>query len=291
MGGIFCLLFRLCFCGGLYMFIKEAEAGRRNIVEAKEGQEAFSVGYVKRCLYLAMSIGEEMLIAGAEVHRVEDSISRICYAYGMERVDVFTITASIIVTVYGPGFGSVTQTRRIKEQSYHLKKLEDLNNLSRMLCENRLTLEEARKAFETCCRQKKPSLREQLAAYASVSGCFTLFFGGNLLDALASLIIGILLKMSEMILERLEMNRILFNFLRAAVGGLLAELFIGIGLGMHFDKITIGNIMLLIPGVAMTNALRDMFGGEMLTGLLRFVEAMILAITIACGFALVAVLL
>ncbi len=253
--------------------------------------ETMEEDYVKKCLGLAMSIGEEMLIAGAEVHRVEDSISRICYAYGMERVDVFTITASIIVTVYGPGFGSVTQTRRIKGQSYHLKKLEDLNNLSRLLCESKLTLEQAYEALEACGRQEKPALWEQLFTYAAVSGGFTLFFGGNGLDALASLVIGILLKMSEIILERLEMNRILFDFLRAAVGGLLAHLLIGIGLGAHFDKITIGNIMLLIPGIGLTNALRDMFGGEMITGLLRFVEAMILAIAIAFGFAVVSVLL
>ena len=79
----------------------------------------FTEDYVKKCLYLAMSIGEEMLIAGAEVHRVEDSISRICYAYGMERVDVLTITTSIVTTVYGEGFGSVTQTRRIKETTWN----------------------------------------------------------------------------------------------------------------------------------------------------------------------------
>lgn len=253
--------------------------------------EIMEEGYVKKCLSLAMQIGEEMLIAGAEVHRVEDSISRICYAYGMERVDVLTITASIVATVYGPGFGSVTQTRRIKGQSYHLQKLEELNHLSRMLCERKLTLEQAEEALKECCSQEKPPLWEQLFTYAAVSGGFTLFFGGNALDALASLLIGILLKMSEILLERLEMNGILFNFLRAAVGGLLAQLLISIGLGVHFDKITIGNIMLLIPGLGLTNALRDMFSGEMITGLLRFVEAVILAIAIAFGFAVATVLL
>lgn len=251
----------------------------------------FTEDYVKKCLYLAMSIGEEMLIAGAEVHRVEDSISRICYAYGMERVDVLTITTSIVTTVYGEGFGSVTQTRRIKEQSYHLERLEELNSLSRLICEKKPEFWQAEQALAGCCRQKKQTWWEQLIVYASISGGFTLFFGGNALDALASLLIGILMKMSEMILEKLQMNRLLFNFLRAAVGGILAECLIGIGLGMHFDKITIGNIMLLTPGVAMTNSLRDMFGGELITGLLRFAESMLVAITIALGFAAVSVLL
>ena len=40
-------------------------------------------------LYYAMMIGEELLISGAEVGRVEDTIRRICISYGAERVDVF----------------------------------------------------------------------------------------------------------------------------------------------------------------------------------------------------------
>lgn len=33
-------------------------------------------------LYYAMTIGEHLLISGAEVGRVEDTIRRICMAYG-----------------------------------------------------------------------------------------------------------------------------------------------------------------------------------------------------------------
>ena len=54
------------------------------------------------------------------------------------------------------------------------------------------------------------------------------------------------------------------------------------------DMISIGNIMLLIPGIALTNSLRDMFSGNTLAGLMRFIEALLLAMTIAFGFALVA---
>ena len=47
----------------------------------------------------AMDIGEQMLLSGAEVHRVEESISLICYAFGAKRVDVFIITSSMVVTI------------------------------------------------------------------------------------------------------------------------------------------------------------------------------------------------
>ena len=67
-------------------------------------------------LSLALDVGERILKSGGEVSRVEDTITRICKAYGMERVDVFTITGMIVATVKGESFGTITQTRRILEQ-------------------------------------------------------------------------------------------------------------------------------------------------------------------------------
>ena len=81
------------------------------------------------------------------------------------------------------------------------------------------------------------------------------------------------------------------SLLCACLGGLLAGLAVKLRLGDDAGMISIGNIMLLIPGVALTNSLRDMFSGNTISGLMRFIEAVLLALVIACGFALVAGLL
>ena len=209
------------------------DGGKRHM-ETERGVP-FTEDYVKKCLYIAMSIGEEMLIAGAEVHRVEDSISRICYAYGMERVDVLTITTSIVTTVYGEGFGSVTQTRRIKEQNYHLERLEELNSLSRLICEKKPELWQAGTGARRLLQTKEAGLVGAVDRLCLHIRRIYSVFRRECTGCAASLLIGILMKMSEMILEKLQMNRLLFNFLRAAVGGILAECLIGIGLGMHFE--------------------------------------------------------
>lgn len=57
-------------------------------------------------------------------------------------------------------------------------------------------------------------------------------------------------------------------------------------LPIHEDKVMIGDIMLLIPGLALTNAVKDMFVGDTITGSLRLVESVLWAAGIACGFAL-----
>ena len=51
----------------------------------------------------------------------------------------------------------------------------------------------------------------------------------------------------------------------------------------------IGNIMTLIPGIGLTNALRDLFIGDSIAGLLRTIEAVLLALGIAAGYFLVTI--
>ena len=99
-------------------------------------------------LYYAMTIGEQLLCCGAEVGRVEDTIRRICLAYGATRADVFSITSSIVTTIYGEDFGICTQTRRVPGMSNDLGRLDDLNQLSRYICEYRPKPEEIEKILK-----------------------------------------------------------------------------------------------------------------------------------------------
>ena len=108
------------------------------------------------------------------------------------------------------------------------------------------------------------------------------------LDAAASGVIGVALKCLDRMIRRTEANAFLSALLCSCLGGLLAGLAVRFGLGDNVDMISIGNIMLLIPGVALTNSLRDMFSGNTISGLMRFIEAILLALTIAFGFALAA---
>ena len=115
---------------------------RYYLCEQVAEQYGSSTDYAREFLFNALNIGEEMLVSGAEVSRVENSIKRICMAYGAEKVDVFSITSAIFVTVYSPMFGAVTQTRRITSARYDLYKLSRLNELARRICDDMPLFEE-----------------------------------------------------------------------------------------------------------------------------------------------------
>lgn len=235
-------------------------------------------------LYYAMTIGEQLLSCGAEVGRVEDTIRRICLAYGASRADVFSITSSIVTTIYGEDFGVCTQTRRVPGMANDLGRLDDLNQLSRYICEFRPKPEEIQKRLESIRNNQGYSFKTQILIYAVISGSFSVFFGGDFNDMIASALIGIALKLFEAFVKRGALNSLLTVLLCCGAGGVLSNLTVLIGLGHHADLISIGNIMLLIPGIAFTNSLRDMFSGDTITGLIRCMESILLALVVGLGF-------
>jgi len=240
-----------------------------------------------KILYEALNIGEQMLICGAEVYRVEDTIARICRAYGMKKVDVFTITSSIVVTVVTAEDEVLTQTRRIAGYETHLDRLSDLNALSRSICTKQIGPAEVRDRIAMIMEKPSYSTGMQYLIYAMVSGMFTLFFGGSPMDGVASVLTGMFLCAIVSCFSGKIVNRLLSVLCASVLTGFAAVAVVRLGLGENVSMIVIGNIMLLIPGTAMTNSIRDMLGGDTMSGILRLCESLLLAVAIASGMALV----
>lgn len=238
----------------------------------------------------AMDIGEQMLISGAEVHRVEESISRICYAFGAVRVDVFIITSSMVVTVHTSDNKTFTQTRRITSANTNIEKLHRLNQLSRDICEKHLTEQEIETKLNGAMNCKQFPLWLEFVCYSVIAGAFTLFFGGNIIEALVSLLVGAMVRLGTFFFDRVISNNIFRKFFSTAMATLLAFLAVKCCWIANVDMVIIGNIMPLIPGIGFTNALRDLFTGDSIAGLLRTIEAILTALAIAAGYFLIAVL-
>lgn len=234
-----------------------------------------------------LTLGYEMLVAGAEVSRVEDTITRILRSYDMSQIQVLTITSSIIVSARSADGELLTQTRRILKYRTDFTRLEALNALSREICSTVPKEAQLKEALESCCQKLQYPEPVFYLAYALISATFTVFFGGGLWDAGAAALIGLLLRAALTLCGKLELNHIITTFLCSAVSALAAAILLHFGIGQAVDKISIGNIMLLIPGIALTNAIRDMINGDTISGMLRLIDAVLTAIAIAMGFYLI----
>ncbi|QRN86676.1 threonine/serine exporter family protein [Clostridia bacterium] len=233
-----------------------------------------------------LDIGERMLISGAEVNRVEETISRMVKAYGVYRVDVFTITSSIVVTVTTELGEMLSQTRRILTYETNLDKLRKLNQLARsVVADCPASSDIAKQLHEIQETELYPSWLK-LIIYGLIAGSFCIFFGGTIEDGLVAALIGIVLKLSISLLSKVERNTVMVHVLSPFLIGSLAIGLNRIGLGDQIEMILIGNIMLLIPGLSLTNSIRDIISGDTMAGILRMSEAVLVSLSIAIGFGL-----
>ena len=241
-------------------------------------------------LSCVMDIGEQMLLSGAEVHRVEESITRMCTALGAVRTDIFIITSSMIATVYTCDGNTFTQTRRIASIGTDFEKIHRLNALSRRICGEDISPSQIRLALEQAVACKSYPFWLETGCYGLIAGVFTLFFGGGLQEAFISLLTGLLTRLGTIVIEKGLSNKIFSMFFSTALATALAFFALRLKLIPTVDMIIIGNIMSLIPGIGLTNALRDLFTGDSIAGLLRSIEAVLVALAIAAGYFLVTIL-
>ena len=236
-------------------------------------------------LHTLLDFGEAMLRSGAEVYRVENTMTRLARAYGATQISIFVITSSIVATITLPDGQEATQSRRILNASgTNLGTLEKLNALSRKCCTVPLPLKTLQ--AEITAAKQSVSLPMFLAGSILAAASMCIFFGGTVWDAFAAAVFALLICLLQKKLAHLCPNNIVFNLLCSFITGLCICTCTRLIPVLHTDKIIIGDIMLLIPGFVMTNSLRDMLVGDTMSGIMRFTESLLWAVGLASGFML-----
>lgn len=234
-------------------------------------------------LNMVMDVGYQLLVNGAEIYRVEESMQRIFEAYDMRDCDVFAVPSCIFVTVNTPEGHPYTKLKRVPSQAVHLDRLEKMNDLCRRICREKPAVSQAAREARVLARRPAYHFAMQIAAYALISFSFTLFFGGKLADAACALACGAVVKLICYGMGRLKGNAFFTNILASAAVVLLATLMAQAGFAPNSDKVIIGTLMTLVPGIMITTFMRDIMAGDVLAGLIRFVESLLVAAAIAIG--------
>jgi uncharacterized membrane protein YjjP (DUF1212 family) len=239
----------------------------------------------EKLLNFTCEMGRCLLRNGAEIYRVEESIHLILKAYGYQQTEIFAIPSCIIINIQG-GSRNHNKAIRIKTTANNLHRLNDLNALCREICAETPSMEIANRRLKEIMEGPTYSMPVSYLAHAMVTFFFTLFFGGTLLDALVAVPCGMSVKFVVYHLKSLRANAFFTNLLAAALLTSIPLALIGAGLGVHLDTVIIGSIMLLVPGIAITNVMRDVLSGDFLTAVTRLAEVLIVAMAIAVGVAI-----
>lgn len=237
-------------------------------------------------LELSTEVGYRLLESGGEIYRVEESIRRLLEAYNPQSAEIFAIPNCIIACVVTPEGKTLTRVRRMPSHGTDLDQLERYNALCRAACEKRPDVETLREWLAAAGEKSRGySFPVMMAAYFFGTAFFSLFFGGAWQDALCAGVCGMAICLCQQVMARRKANLFFRTLASAAVSGLIALGLTVAGLGRSVDLITIGALMVLVPGVAITNAMREFMGGDLVAGVSRVAEAVLIGTAIALGTA------
>ncbi len=244
-------------------------------------------------LEYVLDISSQMVECGAEARRAENTALRLVTAYGMELRCANAISSMVEVCIKAPDGRHYTQTVRVLSTGTDLGRLERLNAIARKICAEKPPVEEIGAMLEEERRYRYPRHLEFIG-YVVMTFALAIFFGGNGWDGLCAALISVLVFVLNHWLNnwlQASQNRLFYTFLASLLSGLLAILLVYTGLGQHYDKIMIGDLMLFIPGLTLVNGMRDLLYRDIITGLYRLIEALMLTLCIAGGFGIAIVLL
>jgi len=236
-------------------------------------------------LDLAIDLGYELAVSGAETYRVEESIIRVLAAYGVE-AEVFAIPNYIIVNIHPEEGQPITRMRRIGTHGNDLDSVEKFSGLSRAYCNRTPEPKEGLKWLDYVRSQRlKYSTSMLYLGNFLGAGGYSLFFGGSGIDAVCAGICGMLIGFVDRIMSELKANQFFRTIAESFLMAMLAYAMGAIGITRNPDAVTIGALMILVPGLLFTNAMRDIIYGDTNSGINRIVQVLLIAVALALGTA------
>ena len=236
-------------------------------------------------LDLATDLGYELAMSGAETFRVEDSINRIMASYGIAS-EVFAIPNCLTVSIETEDGQNLTRMRRIGSHGNDLDSVERFNGLSRAICNRKPDPKEGKQWLDIV-RESRLHYSFPVYLLGNFLGAagFAVFFGGNWLDCICGGVCGVLIGLVTRFLENMKANPFFRTIAAAFSMAFLAYLMGAAQLCSNADMVIIGALMILVPGLLFTNAMRDIIYGDTTSGVNRIVQVFLTAVALALGTA------
>ena len=231
----------------------------------------------------AMLAGKMMLESGAETYRVEDTMHHILKTSHLEVVEILVVLTGITACISGENVAPITLIQGIEKRGTNLSVIEQVNQISRRYCGGEIELPEAYDQLKKVESVPYPSVLASFIPLAVAVG-FTISLGGSLYDVLATVIVGLALSGVMAGAEVAGIDGLILDIGTSFSVGLMAVIVKSfMGGAINLDTVVIGSIMPLVPGVAITNAVRDTLQGDYISGCARILEAFLKAASIALG--------
>lgn len=238
-----------------------------------------------RILRIALLAGEILMESGSEIYRAEDTARIISKSYGVT-AECFFMPTGIFISGYGEDKKSISLMKRITHRTVDLHRIEMVNAFSRKLNKENILIEEAEQELlriSECPYFKFPTM---LTAAAFTAPVYTLLFKGTMLDALVAAVISTVIFLVNSGISKVGFFQFFSLFISGIIAGAMTIFASKIYPPINIDKVIAGAIMILVPGLAITSAIKDALKGDLVSSISRIGDALLVVAAVGAGVGL-----
>ena len=241
--------------------------------------------YDTKLINLALDAGELMLASGAETFRVQDTMLRILSTTGRDKVEALAMCTLLLVTL-PTEHGPLSMTRGVKSRAVNFEKICAVNDMSRAFVSGHIDIDEAVERCQEIYHAPNFTFKTRVLGYAINGAGFAVMVGGGPLEGFISFFVGLLMGITLVYFGDKKVPFFFGPLMGGLVTGLAACAAHYFLPGTQLDKMIIGTMKALLPGLALSKAMRDLLEGNLISGNSKVVEVLLNAVSIAGGVAI-----
>ena len=245
---------------------------------------------IKEASDVILEVGRILLASGSTTNRVETMMLKVANCFGYPKTHAFVTPTGIFLTVSDGKSEHRTQIYRVESRQMNLGKITAVSSLIDAMVkahcdtsQGKMSIAKLKAELYRVDHTRNWPTWVQIFAGGATSGFFCLLYGGSWLEFAVAYAVGVLVSLSVYLLGKLRLTLYLANLVGAMLIVLFTKMFDVWVPYIKIDNIIIGGIMLLVPGLAMVNAIRDTMSGDLVSGMAKAVEAIFNAVAIATG--------
>ena len=242
-------------------------------------------------LDFCVELSRRMIVSGANLERVVLAIERVCHAYGLHDLSVYLLSTYLSVSARDEQGNYIARQVSIPTVLIHLARLKHLNRLSYRVVAQTPDPDTLWELLEEASAAKDYHDWIILLGQLCAAACLCLIFGGGLRELLPVLLIMAEMHLLARLMEKLSLDRIVCSVITMWAATVTAIGLMALGISSNGTIILITVSMLMIPGIPLVNAVRNLLCGNEMNGILQIFKATTETLALAMGIYLGIILL
>ncbi|MGQ1911070.1 threonine/serine ThrE exporter family protein [Marinifilum sp. RC60d5] len=232
---------------------------------------------------ILLEVGALLMEVGANTFRIRTTVMRIAAAFGYHAELLITHRA-LMLTVYNEEsnyfFSRLMQT---SPQHINFRIVSGISRMSWHILEEKWSLEMVREEIDRLKSVSHYPRIVTLVMVALAGASFCRIFGGGAIEmitAFTATFIGLYVRQES---TKRAFNPYLCIFSAAFISSMISGATVYFHIGSNPESAFATSVLYLIPGIPLINSLLDFLDGNIMNGLVRGINGLIIAFSIALG--------